>query len=55
MSYSLNTPCYGCSKKESCTDESKLREAITKIHQETFESGHKGAGQIVLACVTQNK
>jgi len=55
MSYSLNSPCYACSKKETCKDESKIKDAIAKIHETTFEDGHQGSGQIVLACVTQNR
>lgn len=55
MSYNFNTPCWNCSKQPNCTDEARIREAITKIHQTTFEEGHQGSGQILLACTVQNK
>lgn len=55
MSYSLNTPCYNCTKKETCTDQAKVQAAITNIHHTTKENGHQGSGTIVLACVLQNK
>jgi len=55
MSYSLNSPCYNCSKKTDCTDEAELRKAIQEIHNRTKETGHMGSGQIVLACCVQNK
>ena len=51
MSYSVSSPCYDCTKKETCTDEKDLREAVTTIHSKTKDTGHQGAGQIVLACV----
>ena len=57
LSYSLNDPCYNCNKKENCTDKQDLRDAIDKIHAKGLSnvSGHMGSGQVVLACVTQNK
>jgi len=55
MSYSLNTPCYNCSKVKTCSDQIEIRVAIDKIHNTSKVNGHQGAGQIVLACVMQNK
>lgn len=55
MSYIVNSPCYNCSKSGKCTDEKHIKEAVTKIHETSFDNGHQGCGQIVIACVTQNK
>lgn len=51
MSYSLNTKCGICTKKDKCTDRNFIRGAIDGIHsifppQET----HLGSGSIDLNC-----
>jgi hypothetical protein len=55
MSYSLNTPCYNCSKEKTCSDRIDIKVAIDTIHNTSKVNGHQGAGTVVLACVMQNK
>jgi hypothetical protein len=50
MSYSYINPCWSCKKNETCKDYGEIQNAITKIHERTYEEGHKGGGSIVLAC-----
>lgn len=60
MSYSLNMPCWNCKKCQTtsetegkCKDAQKIQDAVNKIHSETFEQGHQGAGAITLMCCRQ--
>ena len=53
MSYVFNSDCFGCAKKETCKDKNKLEEAVKLIHNETFEEGHQGRGEIVLNCINR--
>lgn len=55
MSYSLNSPCYNCNKEKTCTDLNKVREAVDKIHASSYDEGHQGGGEILLACFRQNE
>lgn len=50
MSYSRNYPCAYCNKKTTCTDSTRIEEGIEKIHQTSYENGHKGSGTIILQC-----
>lgn len=51
MSYSFTEPCYGCKKKDQCTDRHFVRGAINGIHDvHPPEKGHLGAGVITLTC-----
>jgi hypothetical protein len=54
MSYSRNFPCGQCTKKETCTDHTMIEEAITNIHQKTYEEGHQGSGSITIECNRMN-
>lgn len=58
MSYSLQTPCWACSKGRAhggeCRDEILLSEGIQKIHENTYETGHQGGGYVVMMCVRMN-
>lgn len=56
MSYTITSPCYNCSKKDSCTDHYDLNKAVQEvIHTKSFVEGHKGSGYITLTCTVQNK
>ena len=56
MSYSIQAPCFNCDKKDTCTDLSKITEAVQgNIHQTSFADGHQGSGFITLTCTMQNK
>lgn len=55
MSYSIQSPCFGCDKKETCTDIARVNEAVQAIHNTTREDGHQGSGWITLTCTVQNK
>ena len=54
MSYSVNSPCWNCSKETTCTDREKIGEAVNQIHNEPAGLGdgnpHGGSGMIVLYC-----
>lgn len=49
MSYGVDTPCYNCKKKDECTDEKKLRNALNDIYDEP--ETHQGAGMILMSCI----
>lgn len=51
MSYSLNTKCGDCEKRNKCTDKHFLEGAISGIHQVyPSEKGHLGSGSVDLNC-----
>lgn len=52
MSYSVISSCFNCRKKDVCTDQAKIQEAVNNIHQECLssEKGHMGAGTIAIQC-----
>ena len=52
MSYGLTNPCWNCTKKDKCTDHVKILQGIQNIHDECIseESGHMGAGEIIILC-----
>ena len=52
MSYSVSTPCLGCTKKaEGCTDGVVITGAVQGIiHAMPFGQGHKGCGSVTLEC-----
>jgi hypothetical protein len=51
MSYSLITKCFGCVKKDRCSDRHFLEGAISGIHQvHPPEKGHLGSGSVELNC-----
>jgi hypothetical protein len=51
MSYSVQTPCYSCTKKETCKDGKAVESTVQIIHSKTYEEGHQGSGSIILTCV----
>lgn len=50
MSYSLNSNCQACTKREHCTDRHVIEGAICGIHYMPFGIGHLGAGSIDINC-----
>jgi len=51
MSYSLNSKCGNCNKKDKCTDLHFIQGAIIGIHSVyPQEKGHLGSGSINLNC-----
>lgn len=51
MSYSLNTKCGTCEKKDQCTDRHFIQATISGIHQVwPSAKGHLGSGSIDLNC-----
>ena len=51
MSYSVNSTCWNCKKKEDCTDLAKVQDAATEIHKNNLgDGGHLGSGSIEIAC-----
>lgn len=51
MSYSLNTKCGTCQKRNKCTDKHFIEGAISGIHQVwPAEKGHLGSGSIEMKC-----
>jgi hypothetical protein len=55
MSYSLNCPCFDCTKKDKCTDRASIAGAISGIHCMPYGVGHLGAGSIDLNCINIEK
>jgi hypothetical protein len=54
MSYSIQSPCYNCEKKDACTDLKAINDGVQNdIHTKSFEQGHQGSGTIVLMCIRQ--
>ena len=55
MSYSVNTPCGSCAKKnEGCTDGIVVTGAVQGIiHAMPFGVGHKGCGTVTLDCTNK--
>lgn len=54
MSYSIQSPCFNCEKKDTCTDAATINKAVQEeIHSRTYAEGHQGGGTIVLACCRQ--
>ena len=55
MSYSIQAPCFNCTKKNSCTDLSKITAVVQDvIHQTSFGDGHQGSGWVTLTCTMQS-
>jgi hypothetical protein len=51
MSYSVQTPCGMCAKKDTCKDGLNLSKGVqNEIHTKTYEEGHQGSGNIILTC-----
>jgi D-arabinose 1-dehydrogenase-like Zn-dependent alcohol dehydrogenase len=51
MSYSLNTKCGICEKKDKCTDRHFIEGAISGIHSVyPAVKGHLGSGTVDLNC-----
>jgi hypothetical protein len=55
MSYSLETPCFPCLKKNKCTDQASISGAISGIHQMPHGVGHLGSGKVTLSCYNLEK
>lgn len=53
MSYSVNSPCWNCEKKDACTDLKHIQEAVQTIHNTGREGGHQGSGSVTLMCTRQ--
>ena len=51
MSYSIESKCGACGKREECTDHVRVQEAVDKIHENCCnEGGHLGFGSISIDC-----
>jgi hypothetical protein len=50
MSYSVNTKCFGCVKKNKCVDEAVIKHAVYALHEIGQDKGHLGAGSVDLSC-----
>lgn len=48
MSYSVQVPCWNCTKKDDCKDYQHLQEGVNAAHQDI--EGHKGGGTILMSC-----
>lgn len=57
MSYTIQSPCFNCDKKDNCTDLKTINDAVQNgIHTKACgHDGHLGSGTIVLMCCMQNK
>ncbi len=56
MSYTLNSKCGSCTKKDKCTDRHFIEGAISGIHQVwPSEKGHLGSGFVDLNCLNYEK
>lgn len=49
MSYSFQSVCYNCKKKEVCKDHEKIQDRINEIHMSN-DGTHRGTGFITLTC-----
>ena len=52
MTFTLEVPCYNCSKKDDCSDEEKLNKTVDNL---VYDDNHKGAGVILMSCFNMQK
>lgn len=51
MSYSVQTTCWNCTKREKCTDHVHVQNAVNEIHKNCLnEGGHLGSGSVIIQC-----
>jgi len=52
MSYSVQSNCWNCHKKDKCTDHVHIQNAVQEIHKDCIskESGHMGSGSVIIQC-----